>query len=237
MTYDFDWVSPVSPLAWASVQLRSSEPYGNHVRPLCNFQEDLAVDDTTDPVRAADGNWGGLWEDLAASLQSCVGRFALVAAEGEQLAGCVRFLPKPLSRPRYGAWSLVEHRTENDASILWIGAAAVEIPGFGQGLPRTLISSLIEEARRLGYERMQALAWSNVPVYALWGQALPWVVYEEAGFHSIAEASGASLCALPDMIAGIHGGIVRKIVTAQLERAALSPVDAEHFAIVERSLN
>jgi len=209
MTYDFDWVSPVSPLAWASVQLRSSEPYGNHVRPLCNFQEDLAVDVTTDPVRAADGNWGGLWEDL----------------------------PKPLSRPRYGAWSLVEHRTENDASILWIGAAAVEIPGFGQGLPRTLISSLIEEARRLGYERMQALAWSNVPVYALWGQALPWVVYEEAGFHSIAEASGASLCALPDMIAGIHGGIVRKIVTAQLERAALSPVDAEHFAIVERSLN
>ncbi|MBT3344114.1 MAG: hypothetical protein HN712_01225 [Gemmatimonadetes bacterium] len=231
MTYTFDWVSPVAPLAWDSVQLRNTDPYGDHLRPLYNLQEDVAVDDATDPVSAEDDEWRFLWQDLAGSLE--VDRFALVAAEAEQLTGCIRFLPKPLSRPRFGAWSLEQHRTQNDADTLWIGAAGVDLLGYEQDLPRMMMMMLIEEARRRGFKRLQALAWSDVPVYALWGQAFPWSVYEATGFRSIADTTGTHLHALPDMLAGHHGGIVQELATVQLERAILTPDTAEQFAVVE----
>lgn len=234
MAYNFDWITPIAPLAWNAVQLRHTEPYGDHLRPLYNLQEDIAVNDETDPVTAADDDWQFLWQELAGSLD--VERFALVVAEADQLAGCMRFLPKPMSRPRSGAWSLEQHRAQNDSDVLWIGAAGVDLPGYEQDLPRAMIVTLMEEARRRGFKRLQALAWSEVPVYALWGQAFPWSVYEATGFHSIADSSGHDLHALPDMLAGIHGGIVQELVTAQLERAILTAETAEHFAIVEYQL-
>ena len=236
MAYDFDWVTPGLPLAWDAVPLRQPEPYGDHLRPLYNFQEDLAAgDDPSLPAAAADdGDWHELWVSLAASLDGVVTRFAVVADDHGQLCGSVRLLPKALTRPRYGAWDAAAHRRGDSADVLWIGAAAVDATGYADRLPTSLLDLAIDEARRQGKRRVQALAWSDVPTYALWGQAFPWAVYEVSGFRRIAELDGSRLRALPDMLAGHHGGLVEHRVREQLEGPGLSMEAAESFAIVER---
>ncbi|HCV22088.1 MAG TPA: hypothetical protein DGN59_01415 [Candidatus Latescibacteria bacterium] len=236
MTYLFDWVGPYGPTAWDDVPLRTPEPYGEHLRPLYNLQQDVArIDDlaTTEPV----DQWKSLWLDLARSLAGRVERFALVAGDGGNLAGVLRFLPKRYSLPRAGAWDPSAHGRDPGNDVLWLGAATVDMRGYEERLPLHLLDHVIDEARRLGFKRLQALAWSDVPVYALWGQSFPWMVYEAAGFRRIAETDGSQLQALPDMIAGHHGGLVRDLASTQLESAGLTMAQAEAFAIVERCLS
>lgn len=235
MEYDFDWVGPTTPAAWDEVALRTPEPYGEHLRPLYNLQEDVALTEDLAPGAPADGDWKAFWLHLARSLAGRVERFALVAGDGPRLAGLLRFLPKRLSRPRCGAWDPQAHRRDNGDDVLWIGAAGTDLVGYNDRLPTTLLAHAIDEARRHGYTRVQALAWSDVPVYALWGQAFPWAVYEASGFRRVAELDGSHLQALPDMVSGAHGGIVQDLVNEQLAHPGLTPSGAEAFAIVERA--
>jgi hypothetical protein len=213
--------------------LRCADPYGEHLRPLYNLQEDVALAEDLAPGRPADDDWQSFWVYLAGSLKGRVERFALVAGQERRLAGLLRFLPKTLSRPRYGAWDVEAHRSGCTDDVLWIGAAATDMIGYADQLPTSMLTHLLSEARRLGFSRLQALAWSDVPTYALWGQAFPWSVYQASGFRRIAELDGRHLRALPDMIAGRHGDAVRELVTEQLARAG--EAGAESFAIVERA--
>lgn len=232
----YDWVGPTVPDAWGAVPLRRPYPYGAHLRPLYNLQEDVALGPTT-AAEPADGRWEVFWRDLAASLgDRGVERFALVAAAGQQLVGCVRFLPKTLTRPRLGAWSVDDHRRDKADDVLWIGAAATDLPAGEQGLPARLLVHVLDHARRCGCRRVQALGWGDLPVYALWGQAFPRSVYEASGFRSIAEVDGSRLHALPDMLAGHHGPLVQDLVERQLRSTGLTPEAAECFAVMQLDL-
>lgn len=237
MTDLFDWVGPSVPDAWGSVPLRRPDPYGSHLRPLYNLHEDVAVGADMAAAEPADGRWEVFWRELARSLgERGVERFTLVAADGQQLTGCVRFLPKALTRPRFGAWSVEQHRRDLGADVLWIGAAATDLPAGEEGLPARLLIHVIDHARRRGCRRIQALGWGNLPVYALWGQAFPRSVYEAVGFRPIAEVDGSPLRALPDMIAGRHGALVQDLVERQLRSTGLTPAGAESFAVMQLDL-
>jgi len=170
---------------------------------------------------------------MAASLAGRVERFALVAAEQDQVAGLLRFFPKRYARPRYGAWDRHAHRQDSGDDVLWLGAAAVDMRGYEDRIAIHLLGHVVDEARRLGFWCLQALAWSDVPAYALWGQSFPWMVYEAAGFCRIADTDGSGLRTLPDMIAGHHGGIVQELINTQLEHSGLTMAAADSFAVVE----
>ncbi len=245
MTYMFDWVGPRAPEAWDRVPLRTPEPYGDHLRPLYNLHQDVAcapepdaTDPATDPASVpADGDWRGLWVDLAASLAGRLERFALVAAEEDHVVGQLRLFPKSCTHPRPGAWDSDTHHQAPDEEVLWLGAAAVDMPAYEDRLPLHLLAYAIDEARRLGCTRLQAVAWSDVPVYALWAQSFPWMVYEAAGFRRISETDGSHLQALPDMLAGHHGAVVHELVTTQLAHSGLTMATAENLAVVEFCLS
>ena len=236
VTYLFDWVGPYAPQAWARVPLRTPEPYGDHLRPLYNLQQDVALTPDLAAATPADGDWQALWVHLAASLAGRVERFALIAAEQDQVAGLLRFFPKRYARPRDGAWDRHAHRQDPGDDVLWLGAAAVDMRGYEDRLAIYLLDHVVDEARRLGFGRLQALAWSDVPAYALWGQSFPWMVYEAAGFRRIADTDGSGLHALPDMIAGHHGAVVQELVNTQLGHSGLTMAAADSFAVVEFEL-
>jgi hypothetical protein len=237
VAYLFDWVGPYAPSAWDRVPLRTPEPYGDHLRPLYNLQQDVALTPDLVAAEPADDDWHALWLQLAASLAGRVERFALIAAVQDQVAGLLRFFPKKYARPRDGAWNRQAHRQDPGDDVLWLGAAAVDMQGYEEQLPMHLLGHIIDEARRLGILRLQALAWSDVPTYAMWGQCFPWPVYEAAGFRRIADADGSQLLALPDMVAGHHGAIVQELISNQLERSCLTMAAAESFAVVEFTLS
>ena len=230
--YRIEFASPKAQSGrWADVELRASDPYSQHVYPLYNLQEDL-------PSRSPrDDDWDGLWESLANDLTGKVDCFALVAYQSGKLAGMIRFFPKTITRPRYGAWSEEDHRNEWTDEILWIGGAFVDLMGTEDGLDAELIRRVVQYAREKGFYRIQALGWSEVRAYAMWGQTFPSSIYETLGFRQIATLDGRHLRALPDMLAGRHGPQVQKLVRESLEANGLTERAADEFHILELVLD
>jgi len=228
--YRFEWIGPETPRleSWENVPIRSSEPYGAHVNPLYNFQEDV-------PHESPEGDdWGGLWKQLAEGLASDVELLGLVAYEGDKLAGMVRFLPKKATKSRYGAWGEEAHKRAWANDILWIGAAFVDYQGAADGLDTELVRRVVDYARTAGYSRIQCLGWSDLRPYAMWGQVFPASVFEGKGFKPIATLDGSHLKCLPDMLAGSHGPDVQRAVKEEMEALGLTAEAAETFHILER---
>jgi len=228
-TYTIEWVAPGTPPlnTWGPVSFRTAEPYSGHVHPLYNLQEDLPA------APPEDNDWGGLWERLASDLAGRVEWYALAAFDRGELAGMIRFFPKTMTGPRYGAWSPEEHRREWTDEILWIGGGCVDMPGTEHGLDVELVRRVVEYARKGGYARIQGLGWGNVPVYAKWGQSFPVSVYDELGFRHVAPLDGTGLHALPDMLAGAHGEPTQRQVREAMTGSGLTEADANTFYIVE----
>ena len=227
--YKFEWIGPESPSlsTWDGVERRSGDTYADHVNPLYNIQEDL-------PHEPPEGDdCGRLWKELAGGLASGTDLFALVAYEGDNLAGMIRFLPKTLTQPRYGAWSPDDHRKEWTDDILWIGAACVDGQGAADGLDGELVRRVIAHARNAGYARIQCLGWSDVRPYAMWGQSFPATVYEKLGFRRIASVDGTHLNALPDMLAGRHSPEIQKAAKEAMAGKGFTEKEANAFHIVE----
>ena len=229
IAYRFEWIGPGSPplTTWDGVEVRSRDAYAHHVNPLYNIQEDLPHD----PPEGDD--WKRLWKELAGGLASNVEVFALVAYEGEKLAGMIRLLPKTLTRPRYGAWRPDDHQNEWTDDILWIGAAYVDDQGAADGLDSELVRRVIVHARNAGYPRIQCLGWSDVRPYAMWGQSFPATVYEKLGFRRIASVDGTHLNALPDMLAGRHSPEIQKAAKEAMAELGFTEKEANAFHIVE----
>jgi hypothetical protein len=217
--YRFEWVEPDRPSVdlWDDPGVRSPEIYSNHINPIYNFQEDVPAEP---PV---DNDWLGLWKSMATRLEGIVQYFALVAYEGELLAGSIRFLPKTLTKARFGAWGQEQHREEWRDDILWIGAASVDIRGSMDGLDLALLSRVIDYARTAEFGSVQAMAWSDIPVYAMWGQGLPISTYRSLGFEILVEVE-KDLNAFSDMLAGGHGEPIQQLLQSnQPTSGYLSP--------------
>lgn len=227
--YRIEWVGPdSSPLStWGGVGFRAPGPYKEHVHPIYNLQEDVP----SDPPQNDD--WGGLWEQLASDLTSKIDWYALVAYHNDKLAGMIRFFPKTITRPRYGAWSPKDHQQEWTDEILWIGGAYVDLPGAEDRLDTELVRRVIQYARQEGYARIQGLGWSNIRAYAMWGQSFPVSVYKGLGFRRIATVDGSHLHALPDMLAGHHDENVQKLVKTEMDKRGFTQEMANEFYIVE----
>ena len=227
--YRIEWVRPNTPPlnTWGSVPIRAEGSYDEHVHPLYNLQEDIP----SDPPENDD--WGGLWEQIARGLASKVEWFALAAYDQDKLAGMIRFFPKTITRPRYGAWSPDDHRQEWTDEILWIGGAYVDFRGEEDGLDAELVRRVVQYARQQGYAKIQGLGWSDIRAYAMWGQSFPVSVYDGLGFRRIATVDGSGLHALPDMLAGHHGEGNQKRVKAAMEKRGFTQETAEKFYMVE----
>jgi len=158
---------------------------------------------------------------------------SLVAYDKDELAGMIRFFPKTITRPRYGAWSPDDHQQEWTDEIVWIGGAYVDFRGTEDGLDTELVRRVVQYARQEGFAKIQALGWSDIRAYAMWGQSFPVSVYEELGFHRIATVDGSPLHALPDMLAGHHDAEVQKLVKADMEKRGFTQEMANEFHIVE----
>jgi GNAT superfamily N-acetyltransferase len=225
--YRIEWVRPNTPPTWGSVRIRAEGSYEEHVHPLYNLQEDIP----SDPPENED--WGGVWEQIAGGLASKVEWFALAAYDQDKLAGMIRFFPKTITRPRYGAWSPDDHRQEWTDEILWIGGAYVDFRGAEDGLDTELVRRVVQYARQEGYAKIQGLGWSDIRAYAMWGQSFPVSVYDGLGFRRIATVDGSGLHALPDMLAGHHGEDTQQQVKAAMESQGFTQQKAEEFYMVE----
>ena len=227
--YRIEWVGPNSPplSTWDSVHIRATDSYDQHVNPLYNLQEDLP----SGPPE--DDDWGGLWKQLASDLASKVEWFALAGYDQDKLAGMIRFFPKTITRPRYGAWSPKDHQREWTDEILWTGGAYVDFRGEEDGLDTELVRRVVQYARQEGYAKIQGLGWSDIRAYAMWGQSFPVSVYDGLGFRRIATVDGSHLHALPDMLAGRHGEDTQKQVKTAMENQGFTQQTAEEFYIVE----
>jgi len=227
--YRIEWVGPNTPSlsAWDSIRIRATDPYDQNINPLHNLQEDIP----SDPPE--NGQWGELWTQIAGGLASKVEWFALVAYDRDKLAGMIRFFPKTITRPRYGAWSLDHHQQEWTDEILWIGGAYVDFQGAEDGLDTELVRRVVQYARQESYAKIQGLGWSDVRAYAMWGQSLPVLVYDALGFRRIATVDGSHLHALPDMLAGRHGEDTQEQVKTAMENLGFTQQKAEGFYMVE----
>ncbi len=90
-------------------------------------------------------DWLKHWKAIAATQSENVEHFALAAYEGDALAESIRFFPKLLTKPRFGAWRDDQHpqKWSNDS------------------LDVTLINKVIDVSRG-PHRSIQALAWSNI---------------------------------------------------------------------------
>jgi len=196
-------------------RLRRSEepsPYGGHVWPLYNLQEDIG------PRTPPEGDrYGELWFELGRGLAGKVDRFALLAfAPGGELAGTIRFFPKTLTVPHWGGWGERNHRREWTDDILWIGCACVDRQSMQDGLDLELTRRVVAMAREAGFAKVQATGWGDVPVYAMWGQAFRASVFRAAGFTRIAATKGCP-DALNHMLNGCHGEECKEQARAEIE--------------------
>ena len=157
-----------------------------------------------------------------------------MAYEEERLAGMIRFLPKTLTRPRYGAWKPEDHQKEWTDDILWIGGAYVDSQGSADSLDSALVRRVIAYTRNAGYASVQCLGWSDVRPYAMWGQSFPVAVYEKLGFRRIASVDGTHLNALPDMLAGRHGPEIQKAAKEAMAEKGFTKKEANAFHHVRR---
>jgi len=205
-------------------------PYREHVLPLYNLQEDIG------PLTPPEGDrYGAMWFELGRGLAGKVDRFALMAFADGGLAGSIRFFPKTLTLPRWGGWGEQNHRREWSDDILWIGSAYVDPQGMQDGLDLELIRQVVTIAKGAGFAKVQAIGWSDVPVYAMWGQAFRKSVFRKSGFTPIATIPGFT-DGLFDMLAGAHGEEERE--WSRSEIGSGQALDTAHQgAVLELLLN
>lgn len=232
--YRIEWLSPKRLLdvqgtesgLFGEHRSAAAADYAEHAEPLYNIHDDILYEDVWPEKPVPEGcvpgvpgpndwRWGVLWADLAKGLAGKADWFALLAYADDKLAGMIRFLPKTLTVARAGAWSEQKHRREWSDDILWIGAAYVDRLGIEHGLDTELVRRVVEYARAKDFAKVQALGWSEVRVYAMWGQSFPGSVYKGLGFHGIATTDGCP-DAFKDMLAGSHGEPVKRRVEAEL---------------------
>lgn len=235
-SYRIEWLSPKRLRDFGEPRPAGKADYDVHIGPVYNIHEDILSEDVW-PERPVpegcvpgvpgpnDWRWGVMWEEMAKGLADKVEWFALLAYADDKLAGMIRFFPKTLTVARYGAWPEQEHRREWSDDILWIGAAYVDRLGVTDGLDTELARRVVEYARAKGFAKVQALGWSEVRTYAMWGQSFPASVYEGLGFRAIATTDGCA-DALGDMLGGSHGEATKQQVEAEL--AAAIPRETAH---------
>jgi len=138
------------------------------------------------------------------------------------LAGHVLFLPQSIGTMRYAP---ADVRKERSAAILQIGTACVDYLGAEDGLDVELLRRVTAYARSKRYSSLLAIGWSNIRVFSLWGESLPFAVYERAGFEKTTQLDTIPIDALQCMLDGNHGGRVQEIVKKEMAQADLD-VDA-----------
>lgn len=220
--YKIKWLAPDKladqPLINSGTgKLRSPQgPYSGHVDPLYNIHcelDDTPFAELQARIDREGGHWDRYWRQLAESLLGKVRSFALVAYGNDLLAGHVRFFPSSIAHLRVPN----ENRHQNDGNVLLIGAGCVDLPGAEDGLDIDLVRRVVSYARCEGYAKVQAVAWSNIRVFAMWGEQFPLSTYQAAGFRKVAPLP-------PDketfdcMLAGSHGPEVQKMAQAVLDK-------------------
>ena len=186
--------------------------YVDHVDPYYNVHCELA-DDGASPT---DGEaWPDYWRRLVAPLAEFATCFAVVALSDGCLAGQVRFLPRSSARLRYGPTHFGERRGEQ---TLLIGAGTVDLQAAEEGIDVALLQRVVGYAREAGYERVRAIAWSDVRPYAMWGESLPLESYRAAGFTVVESFVSPTRPMFKDLLGGSHGPEVRRLVEQALSR-------------------
>ena len=160
--------------------------------------------------------------------------FALLACADGKLAGKIRFFPKTLTRAHFGGWREEEHRRESSDDILWVGSAYVDPLGIEHGLDIELIRRVVEYARAAGFAKVQAVGWSEVLPYAMWGESFRASGYQALGFRAIATTEGCP-DAFEHMLNGCHGQWCKELVEEAL-KAGLSRKTAHQCQIMELDL-
>ena len=209
--------------------------YGQHVYPLYNLQEDVLQEDVwPGHAKAENDNWGLLWFELARGLRGKVEKFALLAYTDDTLVGRIRFFPKTLTVARFGGWGETSHRQEWSDDILWLGAGYADHAAIRDGLDAELVRRVVEYGRASGFTKAQAVGWSEVLSYAMWGESFRASTYEGVGFHPIAATAGC-VDALVHMLGGCHGEADKQMVSEAFE-SGLDPDTGHQCQIVELAL-
>ena len=209
--------------------------YGHHVYPLYNLQEDILREDVwPSHAKAEDDKWGLLWFELGRSLRGKVEQFALLAYADDKLLGRIRFFPKTLTVARFGGWDEGSHRQEWSDDILWIGSGYVDREAINDRLDSELVRRVVEYGRASGFSKAQGVGWSEVLVYAMWGESFRASTYEAVGFRPIATTAGC-VDAFVHMLGGCHGESDKEIVRGVLE-SGLHPDTGHQCQIMELDL-
>lgn len=230
-----DKLGDLALIATGAGKARSPQgPYSGHVDPLYNFHEGLngaSFEETQALVRREGGDWNAQWRKQAQGLSGKVKVFALAAYDQNLLAGHIRFLPSSighlLSYPEGFA-----RRTDENA--LLIVAGCVDIDGAADGLDVEMVRRVVAYARQGGYAKVQALAWSNIRAYAMWGEQFPLSAYEAADFRKVASMP-AWKEPFDDMLAGAHGPEIQKMVQGALDKG-MTEGEATTLWLVEMDL-
>lgn len=229
--YRLEWLLPerLDDLGLADMNktvLRTPDAqYAGHVHPLYNIHCELLDDDGQKDLDGKD--WPAFWRGLMSGMSSV--RFALVAFQDDKLAGYVRFFPADKAHLRAPADQRVTSR-----DTLLVGAACVDAAGQKDGLEKELVKHVIQFARTKGYRSIQALGWSDLRNYSVWGESFPMPVYESLGFSKAAEFAGSDEV-LDHMIEGHHGDEDKQQVEEALE-AGRTRNDVNTFRIMQLDL-
>ena len=221
-TYRIEWVTPDRLAELRLVGDRPAEPrasdwaYGHHAHPLynihCEIGPDKPLEELKKQLEQDEKSWGTYWEELARDVLGRDAVFALVAYSGDQLAGHIRFFGADMSRLRMAP----DDRYREEKGGLLIGAAYVDPPAADDGLDVELARRVIQYAQEQGRPAIQALGWSDIRAYAMWGESFPVSTYEAVGFRKVREME-APRDAFEDMLAGAHGPEVQKQVKTALK--------------------
>ena len=207
------------------------QPYGNALDPLYNIQCEMGIREPGDVDSSFD--WGEYYTEMAETLPPELGRFALVAYAEDAIAGHVQFLPQSIGRMRHAPAEVNEGRS---ISILQIGTACVDSLGVEDGLDVELLRRVIAYARARHYSSLQAIGWSDIRIFSLWGESLPFRVYEEAGFEKVLRLEATPVDALQCMLDGNHGDNTLEIVTKEMAEAGLDAEKAGEMYLMEMDM-